>query len=204
MSDGSDGFRQLRALRANLFTRNFCDSVTDRLLCEPMVCTSDWDRVDMQIMKVLCETYLRCNGIAQGDRLSMAASVEMRLPLVDFKVVELAFAARRLQAETDSEPKTLLKSLATRVIPKRFVDRPKRGFTPPVREWQRGILARYGDQLRDGTLVRLGVLTADGAEALASHRLPTCGPISLTFKALVLEEYMRRLQEFSQLTQIMS
>ncbi len=42
-------------------------------------------RVDLRITRLICETYLLENGIAQGDRLSMASSVELRLPLVDYR-----------------------------------------------------------------------------------------------------------------------
>jgi asparagine synthase (glutamine-hydrolysing) len=74
------------------------------------------------------------------DKMSMAASVEARVPLLDHPLVE--WAARlpdrfKLRGWTG---KVLLKSLARRHVPRLVVDRPKVGFAVPLSPWFRGPL----------------------------------------------------------------
>lgn len=56
-------------------------------------------RTDISITKLVSETYLAVNGIAQGDRLSMATSVESRLPLVDYKLIETVIGLRKARPD---------------------------------------------------------------------------------------------------------
>src|SRR5262249_14191639 len=74
------------------------------------------------------------------DKMSMAASVEARVPLLDRPLVEWAM---RLSAEhkiRGLEGKVLLKRLARKLLPAEVVDRPKVGFTVPLSPWFRGEL----------------------------------------------------------------
>ena len=74
------------------------------------------------------------------DKMSMAASIEARVPLLDHPLVE--WAARlpdRLKVER-LEGKVLLKRLARRLLPREVVDRRKVGFTVPLAPWFRGPL----------------------------------------------------------------
>jgi asparagine synthase (glutamine-hydrolysing) len=66
------------------------------------------------------------------DRMSMAASLECRLPFLDHRLVDLVInlpLAHRLRGPTD---KWLLKRIAARYLPQEIVDRPKRGFPLPM------------------------------------------------------------------------
>jgi asparagine synthase (glutamine-hydrolysing) len=74
------------------------------------------------------------------DKMSMAASIEARVPLLDHPLIE--WAARlpdrfKVQGFTG---KVLLKRLARRLVPPEVVDRPKVGFTVPLSPWFRGPL----------------------------------------------------------------
>jgi len=48
----------------------------------------DREHPEVAITALICDTYLRCNGLAQADRLSMWHSVETRNPLLDHRLVE--------------------------------------------------------------------------------------------------------------------
>ena len=48
----------------------------------PFTLTDGWHNPEITLTRLICNTYLSENGIAQGDRLSMANSVELRLPLL--------------------------------------------------------------------------------------------------------------------------
>lgn len=103
------------------------------------------------------ETFLPGNLLAYGDAMSMMHSLELRLPLLDHRVMEvvgrmapgLRFAAGK---------KTLLKGVARRLLPAEIVDRPKLGFNPPIGAWLRGDLSRLVEERLDaGRLTQLGL-----------------------------------------------
>lgn len=74
------------------------------------------------------------------DKMSMAASVEARVPLLDTALIEWAMRLPRRHKIRGLEGKVLLKRLARRLLPREVVDRPKVGFTVPLSPWFRGPL----------------------------------------------------------------
>ena len=74
------------------------------------------------------------------DKMSMAASLEARVPLLDHELIEwVARLPQRFKVK-GLEGKVLLKRLARRWLPREIVDRPKVGFTVPLSPWFRGPL----------------------------------------------------------------
>jgi len=90
------------------------------------------------------QTYLVDDVLTKVDRMSMANSLEVRVPLLDHVVVELAFRlplALKLKAMNESRlprQKHLLKRSAERFFSPAFLDRPKQGFGIPIHEWCQG------------------------------------------------------------------
>lgn len=154
-----------------------------------------WPRVDVTLTRLVSDTYLRSNGVAQGDRLAMASSVEMRLPLLDRKFVETIVGLRKARTDVHLPAKTWLRRAARDVLPEWVLSRPKRGFAPPVAEWHAALFAAHGDSLRDGYLQQSGVLTRESAARLARGEFPAGLTSPLSFKALVLEQWCRRMSE---------
>jgi asparagine synthase (glutamine-hydrolysing) len=152
-----------------------------------------WPRVDITLTRLVSDTYLRANGVAQGDRLAMASSVEMRLPLLDRRLVETVIGLRKTQTDVRLAPKAWLKSAVEGLLPEWVLRRPKRGFAPPVGEWHQALFAAHGESLRDGYLVQSGVLNQEGADLLARGAFPEGLTSPLSFKALVLEHWCRRM-----------
>ncbi|HZJ71420.1 MAG TPA: asparagine synthase C-terminal domain-containing protein, partial [Planctomycetota bacterium] len=72
------------------------------------------------------------------DKMSMAASIEARVPLLDHPLVEWAARLPDRFKVQGLEGKVLLKRLARRLLPHEVVDRPKVGFTVPLAPWFRG------------------------------------------------------------------
>jgi asparagine synthase (glutamine-hydrolysing) len=145
------------------------------------------------LTRLICDTYLRENGVTQGDRLGMASSIEMRLPLLDHRLVETVIGLRKAHTDVDMPPKAWFKAALKDVLPDAVINRRKRGFSPPVMEWHRALFAAYGDSLRDGYLKQHSVLNATSASHLASGHFPTDNITPLSFKALVLEQWCRRM-----------
>ncbi len=151
---------------------------------------SQSDSVDILLTKLICNTYLLENGVAQGDRLSMSNSVELRLPLLDYKLVETIIGLRKSNSDIYGTPKKVLKDVARDMLPEWLFNIPKRGFTPPVEEWTTALLGRYGDRLEEGNLLRYGIVNSKGAHLLRKGlRNPSIG-FPLFFNALVLEFYL--------------
>lgn len=93
-------------------------------------------------------TYLPDDLLVKEDRMTMAAGLESRVPLLDDDVV--AFTARMPAALKVRRltTKYLLKQVAERYLPREVVHRAKHGFAVPVSEWLRGPLhALAGDTL---------------------------------------------------------
>jgi asparagine synthase (glutamine-hydrolysing) len=84
-------------------------------------------------------TYLPEDILVKVDRASMLASLEVRAPFLDYRVIEFAFGRVPDQLRsTKSERKVLLKMLARRVLPSALdIDR-KQGFSIPLHRWFKG------------------------------------------------------------------
>jgi asparagine synthase (glutamine-hydrolysing) len=82
--------------------------------------------------------YLSEDILVKVDRASMLASLEVRAPFLDQRLVEFAFGQvpSRLKA-TGAEKKILLKRLAQRVLPPEFDRERKQGFSLPLADWLR-------------------------------------------------------------------
>ena len=82
------------------------------------------------------ETYLAEDILVKVDRASMLNSLEMRAPLLDYRVVEFAFGKvpSHLKATATSR-KVLLKKLAARILPPEFDRHRKQGFQIPLALW---------------------------------------------------------------------
>jgi asparagine synthase (glutamine-hydrolysing) len=91
-------------------------------------------------------TYMLDDILTKVDRMSMAASLEVRVPLLDHVLVEYAFSLpltariRRLPGIAEPVGKVALKLLAGRTFGPDFVHRRKMGFGIPVTEWLKGPL----------------------------------------------------------------
>jgi asparagine synthase (glutamine-hydrolysing) len=149
--------------------------------------------IDIHITRLACATYLRENGITQADRLSMASSVELRLPLVDHKLVEAVIGLRKARKDYRLPPKAWLREALKEVVPEWVMNRPKRGFNVPVYEWHDALFAAYGRPLENGVLVRNGILSPQSAQRLACGPFPAGSVVPLSFKALVLEMWCRAM-----------
>jgi len=149
------------------------------------------DRVDMGVTSLMTNLYLRENGITQGDRLGMHASVEVRLPLVDYRLVETVIGLRKSHPDWQLPPKTWMREAVRGLLPDYVLSRQKRGFEPPYDAWLGGLTARYGSSLRDGALVRAGILSAAGAATLAAQTSWNATWGYQPFAALVLEQWLR-------------
>jgi asparagine synthase (glutamine-hydrolysing) len=174
----------------NVYSKLFCEQLNGSRVGELFTFAHPWPNVDVTVTRLICDTYLRENGVTQGDRLSMASSIELRLPLLDHRFVETVIGLRKTQSDVSRPPKDWLKASLSGLLPDWVMKRRKRGFTPPVTEWHNALSVAYGGSLSDGYLSQSNVFSQEGARLLATGSLPDA---TFSFKAIVLEQWCRQI-----------
>ncbi len=82
------------------------------------------------------DNYMVEDVLVKVDRASMLSSLEMRAPLLDYRVIEFAFGRVPVSAKTTlNQRKILLKCLAARLLPAEFDLQRKQGFSIPLPSW---------------------------------------------------------------------
>ena len=108
------------------------------------------------------KTYLPDDILVKVDRAAMATSLETRVPLLDHRVVELAFSLPFSYKFREGQTKWPLRKILYKHVPRSLVDRPKRGFSVPIADWLRGPLREWADDLLSPTsLAKDGLLAPD-------------------------------------------
>jgi asparagine synthase (glutamine-hydrolysing) len=96
------------------------------------------------------QTWLADNLLERGDRISIAASLELRPPFHDHRLVELAFTLPSNVKVRGRTTKWVVKEVARQHLPADIVDRPKVGFKVPLDDWFRGGLGDMAFDLLTG------------------------------------------------------
>ena len=107
-------------------------------------------------------SYLPDDILVKVDRMSMACSLEVRVPLLDHRVVEFMSQVDKKYKYTQFSDKVLLREVAQRYLPQNILQRPKQGFAIPLAGWlQKELKPMLEDLLAKSRLERRGLF--DGA-----------------------------------------
>ena len=112
-------------------------------------------------------SYLTDDILAKVDRASMSTSLEVRCPLLDYRVIEMSW---RFPTETKynaGQGKLPLRKMLYKRVPRKLLDRPKRGFGAPVDVWLRAELRDWADALMSpSALAQHGLLNVSACRNL--------------------------------------
>jgi len=137
--------------------------------------------------------YLQDDILVKVDRASMACSLEVRAPILDYELVDWVTrlpAGLKMKGFTT---KYLLKKLGKKILPKQIVHRKKKGFGIPVSRWLTQELKEPLQNLPGGRLVRDGLFSGPCIEKLvAEHLTKKKDNRKQLWPLLVLELWYRR------------
>jgi asparagine synthase (glutamine-hydrolysing) len=130
-------------------------------------------------------TYLGC-ALDRMDKMSMAASLEGRVPFLDVPLVEWASRLASREKMRGTQGKLVVKSVASRRLSARIVNGPKSGFGLPLGEWFRGrAFAPLIDRLRDGSHPAAGLFDRSVVQELVQSHLAGAADQSAALWALI-------------------
>lgn len=193
--DETPDFKPAFGFKKYLYTKEFEDSVREDMLYS-FFTTEDWESVPFKTCSFLLKPWNGSNTVVLGDRMSMAFSVESRLPFLDYKFMELVMGLRKTNGDDYKlGPKSWFIEAMRDVIPEEILRRDKRGFTPPRNEWLEAVVDRYGRFCCDGCLVSNGIMQKDRIVNFFVDVSSGNGKLFFAYKLVLLELWLRKFVE---------
>jgi asparagine synthase (glutamine-hydrolysing) len=113
------------------------------------------------------KTYLPGDILTKVDRMSMAVSLEARVPLLDHKLIEFVTRIPASMKMAGVETKHLFKRAIADLVPEEIINRPKQGFGVPIQQWiNEQLRERIRDTLNDPRTLQRGYVTRSHVETL--------------------------------------
>ncbi|HVN94922.1 MAG TPA: asparagine synthase C-terminal domain-containing protein, partial [Syntrophorhabdaceae bacterium] len=189
-----------KSMREKLYSPGFrekvdTDEVLDRILGYYRK-VSHKDPIS-QMLYLDTKTWLPEDLLIKADKMTMAASLELRVPFLDHEMVELATSLPTAMKATMGQSKFILKKYAEELLPHKIVYRKKRGFPVPVKQWLRGELNDVAREvLLDQRSRSRGLFNGDYVERLFHRHSESTDDLSKNiWNLLILEVWFRIFED---------
>jgi asparagine synthase (glutamine-hydrolysing) len=139
------------------------------------------------------QSFLPCNVLEYGDRMSMAHGLEVRAPFTDHKLVEYAFGLRGSTKLHRGRTKAILREAAAAHLPARPLAKRKIGFNPPMGLWlNRELSSLVESHLSREQVEARGLFRPEAVERLVASLRSGRRDVSLhVWSLIVLEQWQR-------------
>ena len=155
--------------------------------------STDWKDIPARICKFLFTTWLQGNCLVLSDRMSMACSVESRLPLLDHCFVELVMGLRKTMPDHDLGYKRRFIDAMRGIVPDEVLHRRKMGFTPPILEWYRAVVEMYGKRIGEGGLFSWGLVERDMLQRFVRRAVTDEGALPMVYRVVLFDIWCDRM-----------
>ena len=146
------------------------------------------------MMQLDIETYLPGDILTKVDRTSMAVSLEARVPLLDFDLVDFALRIPGSMRVTASESKRLFRRAIKGIVPDSVLSRPKKGFAVPLGRWFRGPLRHRVEALREPSPALRQYVDATATRRLVfEHTIGRRDHSAVLWRLIVLDHWLAAL-----------
>ena len=173
--------------------RNLNDASPEQVFAQQLA-RADGADVLSRMLYVDTKLFLPDALLARGDKASMAASLEARVPLLDHKLVEFAASLPSGLKLKGLTRKYLLKKVARAFLPAGVIDRKKEGFPTPLSTWFRKEARSFlRDTLSHSAVVRRGLFSPKYVNKLLDDHDSGRGDYAGLLWALVQVELWHRM-----------
>ncbi len=193
-----------QGLLSSLYTDDFRHEITNDLAEQPMLDflkTAHSDSTDLDRMLALEQRFFTTDhNLLYTDKMSMAAGVEVRVPLLAKNLVEFAATIPDSMKQKGREGKWIFKKTMEPYLPKEIIYRPKTGFGAPLRDWLAHELKDYlSDLLGHESLTDRGIFNAQRVRKLVESNDKGEIDVSYTiFSLMCIEIWCRQHLDISE------
>ena len=156
---------------------------------------------NMQAMQYIdMSTLLTDDLLLKADKMSMAHSLELRVPLLDHELAEFVFSLPDSLKVRGNDTKYLLKRWLEEMLPKEIVHRKKQGFEVPLPQWFREDLWDYAvSMLSDSKSTQRGIFKPEAVKRLLDDHMSRRREHSAQiYTLLMLELWFREFADIGQ------
>ena len=141
---------------SSYMTKYWNDAEKEKILAQKLNSTNDLisslyktdssDPID-QILDSFCRLWLVEDLLMKADKMTMANSLEARVPFLDHRLIEFASTLPTHLKVSKNTTKYILREYAKDIIPENIINRPKKGFSIPVYKWLQDDLSEWAKDL---------------------------------------------------------
>ncbi len=161
------------------------------LFAQQLGLSKHWD-VLSRMLYVDTKTWLVDDLLLKADKITMANSLELRVPWLDHKVLEFAALLPSTLKVRSAQLKYLARKALHNIVPEQITSRPKAGFPVPCGAWLRSALSNWAaDIILDGRTLARGYFARGGLEELLRQNTKTGRFSKMVFCLIALELWHR-------------